>query len=146
MAMLMVLYRDRAREMAASLLTFSLLAVPLVSLYGIRQYLDPAPWDIYWMFNADLRSIGLPEAFKVRVFSTMNSRDRSRAFLVVAIALLCAGRSPLRWIAVALGLAALGLTLSRTSWLGLGSCSELRSCWVRFASSGRSPCFLARCP
>ena len=42
-------------------------------LYGFLQYLDPPIWDRYWMAYTTIASIGQPEPYMVRVFSTLNA-------------------------------------------------------------------------
>jgi hypothetical protein len=96
-----------------------LLALVGLSLYGIYQYLTMPSWDAYWMHNSGMGSIGRPQPFQVRVFSTMNSPGSFSAYLMAGLLLALPARGVLRLPAIASGTTALLLSLVRTSWLGL---------------------------
>ena len=98
---------------------FFSLAVLVTAAYGIQQFFAIAPWDAVWMVRSEMPSIGVPEPFEVRIFSTMNSPGPF-AFLLVAGLLTMVGRSgPVRLAILAVGTVALGLTMVRAAWLGL---------------------------
>ena len=95
----------------------------VMSVYGIYQYISPPAWDADWMTNIlaqGLNSIGTPEPYNVRVFSTMNSPGSLAAVLSVAI--LIAFRVKTHMILVPLSLMVLGLLLTqyRAVWGGTG--------------------------
>lgn len=92
--------------------------VLLLGGYGLIQYLAPLPWDRYWMLNAPIASIGLPEPFEVRVYSTLNSPGPFAIFVMAGLLLLLSGGDRLRWPASAAGLVALLLSLVRSAWGG----------------------------
>lgn len=92
--------------------------VVLLGCYGLVQYLNPLPWDRYWMLSAPIESIGLPEPFGVRVFSTLNSPGPFAVFVMAGLLLLLNGRGSLRWPASAAGLVVLLLSLVRSAWGG----------------------------
>lgn len=92
--------------------------VLVVGVYGVVQFFALPPWDAFWMEHAGMRSIGLPEPLKVRVFSTLNAPGPLASVLVAGLVLLLAGRGAGRWPAAAAGYAALLLSLVRTAWLG----------------------------
>ena len=54
-----------------------LVAVPILGLYGIYQFIAPPVWDTNWLTNVSLTdlnpSFGQPEPFQIRVWSTMNT-------------------------------------------------------------------------
>ncbi len=59
-----------------------------MALYGIAQFVLLPEWDAQWMRNVielGLDSIGQPEPFAVRVFSTMNSPGSFGIMLMAAI-------------------------------------------------------------
>jgi putative inorganic carbon (HCO3(-)) transporter len=92
------------------------------SLYAIYQYISPPPWDVYWVNNSGLVSIGVPEPFGLRVFGTLNSPVTLADFLVVAILLTLPRLRLRRWpvlLALVPCIAALMLTFVRASWLEL---------------------------
>jgi hypothetical protein len=92
-----------------------------MGLYGVEQFLDPAPWDRYWMIYSEMGSIGTPEPFGVRVFSTMNSPASFASFLVAGLLIFCFTRKG--YVAAGVGVtAALALMLSqyRTAWIAMG--------------------------
>jgi hypothetical protein len=98
-----------------------LIVTPIMGLYGVEQYIDPAPWDRYWMIYSEMGSIGTPEPFGVRVFSTMNSPASFASFLVAGLLVFCLTRKG--YVAAAVGVtAALALMLSqyRTAWMAMG--------------------------
>ena len=45
----------------------------ILVFYGIYQYFAPAPWDVYWVLEAGLTSIGHPVAYELRVFGPLNA-------------------------------------------------------------------------
>jgi hypothetical protein len=89
----------------------------VVSLYALFQYVAPPAWDIYWMANAPMFSIGQPMPYQVRVFSTLNSPGPFAVVLAVGLLLLLANRSVWRWPIGTLGVVALLLTLVRGVWV-----------------------------
>ena len=114
-----------------------LFILPLAGAYGILQYVDPQPWDRYWMQYASITSAGVPEPYQVRVYSTMNSPASYATF--TAAGLLLVGFLRPGWQALALMLpAALGLLLSlyRTAWLSLAA--GILFCLLFAATRGRA--------
>lgn len=110
--------RDRMRQ------TFMLGAL-ILGLYGVWQFVNPPAWDRLWMQNAEMASIGFPEPFEVRVFSTINSPGMLATVLVPVIVGIIAVRSPVALLAALSGLVALALSLVRVGWgatvLGVGA-------------------------
>jgi hypothetical protein len=96
------------------------LAVPVIALYGIAQFVDVTPWDAYFMTaswqEASFNSIGFPNPFEVRVFATMNSPDSLAAMLGTGLLLMPPTGRARNWIAIPMGLAALLLTAERAAW------------------------------
>ncbi len=90
-----------------------------MSLYGILQFISPPTWDALWMRNVEtlgLNSIGQPQPFQVRVFSTMNSPGSFGIVLSAAIILGLKRRFAVSVPAIALMAVGLGLSQYRSIW------------------------------
>ena len=90
-----------------------------IAAYGIFQYIDPPTWDAEWMRGvADLgmTSIGQPEPFAVRVFSTMNSPGSLGAMLSAGLVIASKHRLIIALPGMALMALALALCQYRTLW------------------------------
>jgi hypothetical protein len=92
--------------------------VLVMGLYGLVQFFYLPAWDRHWMLNAPIDSIGLPEPFGVRVFSTLNSPGPFAVVMMAGLLLLFAGRGTSRWLAAGPGYAAFLLSLTRSAWVG----------------------------
>ncbi len=95
------------------------LAMP-IALYGVFQFVSPPPWDQAWMRHAHIVSIGLPEPFMLRPFSTLNGPGTFADFLVTVILLSLPrlGRiKPVQIAQLTLLVGTLALTMVRSSWL-----------------------------
>ena len=112
---------DPARwsEICAAAKATTLSGLPIVSVYGLWQFISPPIWDAYWMLNSAMSSIGVPRPFEIRVFATLNSPGSLAFWLVGLLLVTTTLRSTLRWPNLLLGAAALAVTLVRTAWLGL---------------------------
>lgn len=104
-------------ELSASIRKTFAVALPFLALYGIYQFVRLPVWDSAWMINADLKSIGSPLPFSVRVFGTLNTPGPYAAFLLVGMLLLLAGKGFSRFPAIAVAFVALLLTRTRSSWI-----------------------------
>lgn len=91
----------------------------IIGAYGIYQFFLLPEWDAQWMIQSDLQSIGLPEPFQVRVFSTLNSPQVFAAFCAAGLLIALRSHSKIRYIAIPVGFISLILSLSRTAWMGL---------------------------
>lgn len=97
--------------------------LPITSLYGLYQYIDPPMWDRYWLTYAAITSAGLPEPYAIRTFSTMHAPAAFATFTATGIFLiyfLSAPRWPTRIVLIAAVIALL-LSLYRTAWLSLAA-------------------------
>ncbi len=90
--------------------------------YGIYQFTRLPLWDLSWMQNVEMRSIGLPEPFAVRVFSTMHSPGVLGFFLAVALVL---------WVARPYASGIPGAAFAGVTLL----LSQVRSAWLAFMVS-----------
>ncbi len=90
-----------------------------MSLYGIAQFVSPAPWDGTWMrgvFELGFNSIGRAEPFQLRVFSTMNSPGAFAAILSAGIVLALKRRLPVFLLCAAPMMVGLALAQYRSLW------------------------------
>ena len=94
--------------------------LPILTVYGVYQFLEAPLWDVYWMTNIDNPTFGAPEAYKIRVFSMMNSPGTLGVFISYAMTLL-AGDSLVCLVIAAASLPLLALTLIRTAWLSVAA-------------------------
>jgi hypothetical protein len=106
------------RRVTIVMLTFG----AVVGLYGLAQFVNPAPWDALWVTGGDFTSMGLPLPFQLRIFSTLNSAGPAADFFALAIIVSLPFFKLKRvWIWPFVGIlgAALLLTLVRASWIAL---------------------------
>lgn len=111
--------REDIGELVKALQSAFVYGTALMSVYGLYQYFVLAPWDATWMVNTpSLTSIGSPAPMEVRVFSTMNTPQPLSACLVVGILMCVSSKSRIRYFVVPLAILVLGLTESRSGYLG----------------------------
>ena len=109
------------REAIFETLTNACLTIAtIVSIYGLFQYVSPPAWDVNWVINSGLLTIGEPVPYSLRIFSTLNHPSTLAIFLVFTI-ITSLHRFSLRrwWLIVPLLVCslALALTLVRAAWL-----------------------------
>ena len=109
-------WRDYVALQAAIGKTFAV-ALPVLALYGVYQFVRIPAWDAQWMINADLKSIGAPLPFLVRVFGTLNTPGPFAAFLLAGILMMLTGKGFIRFPGIATALVALLLTRTRAAWI-----------------------------
>jgi hypothetical protein len=112
---LVVHWRDYPRYRKVVQRTF-VWGVLVMGLYGLLQFFNPPIWDQYWMNSAPITSIGSPEPFEVRVFSTSNSPGPFAVVMLAGLLSLMGGGSMLRWPAAGVGFASFLLSLVRSAW------------------------------
>ena len=111
---------DQGEAVHAAITRALCFVVPVLTLYGVYQFVAAPQWDVYWMMNVDNATFGLPEAFRIRVFSMLNSPGTAGVFCSYALVFLAGeGLGPLAIAAT--GLPLLGLTLIRTAWLSVAA-------------------------
>jgi hypothetical protein len=91
----------------------------VMGAYGIYQYVTAPGWDALWMNDSGMGSIGSPEPFAIRVFSTMNGPGAFAYALMAGLLLVVCRRGTLSAIAGALGVGALLLSSVRAAWAAL---------------------------
>jgi hypothetical protein len=92
-------------------------ALPLLAAYGIYQFVRLPAWDADWMINANMRSIGAPRPFLVRVFGTLNTPGPYAAFLCAGALMLLPQKGKLRSIGIAFAMVSLLLARTRAVWV-----------------------------
>jgi hypothetical protein len=107
----------RYPELAVALRRTFFIALPLLSLYGIYQFVSMPRWDALWMINADMRSIGSPLPFLARVFGTLNTPGPYAAVLCAGALMLLPQTGRLRFIAIGLAIVSLLLARTRAMWV-----------------------------
>ena len=122
-ALHMLASADRTKALHRSVCLALLIALPLMSIYGIAQYFAPTKWDADWVTNIQLVdpglvSMGNPLPYELRIFSTMNSPGSFAALVSVGILVALQRRAILSLPLVALMALALLLTQYRAVWGG----------------------------
>jgi hypothetical protein len=91
-------------------------ALPILATYGIYQFVRAPAWDVAWMINADLKSLGSPLPFLMRVFGTLNTPGPFAGFLLAGMLMLLAGTGYVRFPGIAVAFVALLLARTRAVW------------------------------
>ena len=102
--------------------TGMLVVVGISAVYGLVQFASPPPWDVVWVVNSGLGSIGEPVPFGLRVFGTLNAPGPFADMLYFTILLNIRFVQKLHWWRIALLVpifASFALTLARSQWLAL---------------------------
>ncbi len=107
----------RYPELALSIRRLFAVALPLLAAYGVYQFVKLPAWDAKWMRDADMRSLGAPLPFLVRVFGTLNTPGPFAAFLLTGVLMLLPAKGWSRYPAIATALVALLLTRTRAAWV-----------------------------
>lgn len=108
---------DDVIELRATVERFLVWSALIIGIYSVIQFYVVPPWDAMWMEHAPMSSIGSPEPFQIRVFSTLNSPGPLAAFLAAAVLCLSDARHSLRLPAQLAGYAGLALSLVRAAWI-----------------------------
>lgn len=95
-----------------------ILGILVMGIYGLIQFFVLPPWDRAWMEGTSITSIGQPQPFKVRVFSTLNSPQPFAEVMMVGLLLLLGGGGLLRLPAAVAGYVSFLLSLKRSAWGG----------------------------
>lgn len=95
------------------------MALIVLSVYGLYQFLVLPSWDRFWVSNVDMHSIGWPLPLLVHTFSTINSPAAFATYLMIGLFCLVADSVTYRWPKAVLGLIAIMISIIRTAWGGL---------------------------
>ena len=94
-----------------------------MGIYAAVQFVVAPAWDTNWLKQlgsmADVTSMGAPEPYGIRAFSTMNSAGVYALVTVFGILLLVESKRKLTPLAVCTGLCGLLLTVGRSAWMAL---------------------------
>ena len=90
--------------------------VLVTGAYGVAQYLLVPEWDRFWLISTKLTSFGVPEPFKLRIWSTMPSPGPFSVMMMAGLLLLFTSKEALRLPAAGAGYLAFLLTMVRTLW------------------------------
>ena len=96
-----------------------LLGVLITGCYGVFQFITAPEWDCKWLIETEIISMGKPEPFGIRVWSTMNSPASFASFMMSGLLLLLSSNNPLQLPATVVGYLSFLLSLARTAWGGL---------------------------
>jgi hypothetical protein len=111
------------------------LAVLVMGLYGVLQYVAPPAWDLSWLQSViDIReatSFGRPEPFLIRVWSTANGPGVFAFMMMNGLLLLFVRKSKIRFLAGLAGGLAFILSSVRISWIGFVIGLILLCVWAR---------------
>ena len=111
--------RENYAEFKSAIERSLLLGSLLAGGYGIYQFFFLPAWDKQWMIDLDAHPFGIPEAFHVRVFSTLNSPATCAAYMMTGLIMLFALKGKLKALAAPAACLTFLLTSSRSSWIGL---------------------------
>jgi hypothetical protein len=87
--------------------------------YAIFQFMVAPDWDCNWLIQSGMgTSMGNPEPFGLRVWSTMHSASAFSGFMMSGLIILLSSQSVLQLPATAVGYLSFLLSLVRSSWGG----------------------------
>jgi hypothetical protein len=109
---------EQASEMRRNVMITLGTLLPILTIYGIYQFLYAPLWDVFWLSNIDNPTFGEGEPYKIRVWSMMNSPGSAAIFTALAMILL-AGESVLGMAIATFALPLLALTVIRSAWIQL---------------------------
>ena len=114
-------HEDDQHTLARMYLRSIVLAGVLVAVYGLVQYWSPAQWDIDWLRQmqdqGSALSMGKPEPFGIRIFSTVSNPAGAAVILASAFLAMSSLRSRWRIPAMACTVLTLTFTSVRAAWL-----------------------------
>lgn len=117
--------------------------VAILGTYGIYQFFMAPPWDTLWMAGSGMTSVGKPEPFEIRVFSTLNSPGPFAMVLMSGLVLLFDGKGLIGRLAPIPGYLAFLLSLVRGAWGGWVLALSFSLLRMKNASRGRVIAILA---
>ena len=112
---------ERPSELVAirrALIQSLIVIVPIISAYGVLQFVSPQPWDLVWMLNVDNSTFGRPVPYEVRVFSMLNGPGLCGVFTAYAMLALFGG-GVIGLIVAMAAIPMLLLTVIRTAWIAV---------------------------
>jgi hypothetical protein len=91
----------------------------VMGAYGVWQYVQPPPWDVFWVIQSRIVASGNPEPYSLRIWSTMNSTGPFAVAIMYVLQMAFATRGRLRILMALVAVPALLFTSVRTCWGGL---------------------------
>ncbi|MBN3757135.1 hypothetical protein G3N95_29630 [Paraburkholderia sp. Tr-20389] len=91
----------------------------VMGVYGVIQYVQPQPWDVFWLLQSQMESEGHPVPFGLRVMSTMNSSGPFAVTIMYVLLMSLAAGGRLRILMCVFAIPALMFTSVRSGWGGL---------------------------
>ena len=88
----------------------------VMGAYGVWQFIVAPEWDVYWLVETELKSMGNPEPLGLRVWSTMASPAPFSGVMMAALLLLLTHQHYLNIPATVGGYLSFLLTSVRTLW------------------------------
>jgi hypothetical protein len=96
-----------------------LIAVLVLGIYGLYQFVVAPEWDRYWLTNSKMfTSSGKPVPFGLRVWSTLHSVGPFASVMQTGLLLLLTNSGPLIFPASIVGYLSFLLSQARTNWGG----------------------------
>jgi len=93
----------------------------VMGAYGFYQFIHVPAWDANWLVQlgsaAEVASMGTPEPYQLRVFSTLNSAGVLALIASAGLLLISTKKSWLAAVATVFGLGCLILPQGRSAWL-----------------------------
>lgn len=90
----------------------------VLGVYALIQFFVLPGWDRLWMIGSRMNSIGQPEPFEVRVFSTLNAPGPLATTLIPGLLLLFESRTVFSKLTAVPGYIGFLLSLVRSAWGG----------------------------
>ncbi len=120
LGLFLMLVPDDTARLRRLLADFAAWGAVLLGGYAVIQFLVLPTWDQAWMLDSQVGNLGTAEPRQFRTFSTLGTASYLGQVLAAMLLVLVAERrTPLQLLAMATGLAGLGLTQSRQGWLVL---------------------------
>ena len=117
-------------ELKKALILSTMIGTLAFSIYGIYQYYFLPSWDVYWILNAPITSVGKPFPQEFRVFSLSNSPMVFAPILAMLTLLIYAVKPRMTFIVIGLSLFTLFLTFVRAAWFGFTLSLILYFLWL----------------
>lgn len=111
--------------------------VAVLGAYGLYQFFVAPPWDVLWMEGSRMISLGKPEPFEIRVFSTLSSPGPFAMVIMSGLVLLFDGKGLIGRLAPIPGYLAFLVSLVRGAWGGWVLALSYSMLRLQNASRGR---------
>ncbi|WP_428393669.1 O-antigen ligase family protein [Lichenicoccus sp.] len=109
----LIRHASEIADLERPLTEFVTLNMLLLAVYGVVQFFAPPPWDSAWLINSGVTAGGQPVAYKIRVFSTLNSAGVAAPWFEMLIILSLHFRTRLASVLTAVCVVVLLMTLGR---------------------------------